>query len=313
MIKRCLLTVSLLASFACSPVSDDPTPGTGGSGGSAGGSGGSSGGRGGSTAGSGGSNAGTGGATGGSGGAAGGTGGAPGGSGGTGGATGGSGGATGGSGGSTGGSGGGTTDGGTPDSGGEGDAPPSTGTGPAAALHDQVIRVPCPNQTGMGASCSVATNVRAYDKPFMITGNPATTYKVKVKICAVYEGRPYTGCMTSPDSPRICINGTPGTGSFAPTYPSLGIKVADPMRTYYLNNGTDWPDDILKFDYTATIEVKGGTMINVISDGGNNGGVYTPYQKNRRHTCPNVPGMMGTTPYLGQFIHFQVVSTDPMN
>jgi hypothetical protein len=174
-----------------------------------------------------------------------------------------------------------------------------------------VVKVPCPTPGGMGGSCTVATDVRAYDKPIMIGGTAGTTYKVKLKICAVYEGRPYTGCMMSTDSPRICINGMPGTGGFAPTYPTLGIKV-DATKTYFLNAGTDYADKILKFDYTGTFEMKGGSTINIISDGGSNGGIYTPYQGGAKYTCPDVPGFTNGTPFLGQFIHFQVVSVDPM-
>jgi hypothetical protein len=186
-----------------------------------------------------------------------------------------------------------------------------SGGSPAAALDKLLIKVPCPAAT-TGGSCNIATNVRAYDKPFTIGGTPGTLYKVKLKICAVHEGRPYTMCTASPDSPRICINGMPGTGGFAPTYPTLALKVGDPARTYYLNSGNDYADKILKFDYTATFEMKGGTMVNFISDGGSNGGVYTAYQGGAKYTCPDAPAEL-VQPYAGQFVWVQVVSVDPMN
>jgi hypothetical protein len=185
------------------------------------------------------------------------------------------------------------------------------GSGPAAALHNQVISVACPANTGaMATSCSIADNVRMFDKMFTIGGDPNVTYRVRLKICAVFEARPYSGCMTSPDSTRICINGMPVTTGFAPTYPTLAVKVTEPARTYFINSGTDFSDDIKKLDYTATFEMKGGTTVNIQSNGGQGMNVYTAYQMNRRHTCPNPPGIT-TQPYLGQFVHFQVESVDP--
>jgi hypothetical protein len=294
--------------LACTPAPSDSGTNSGTGGSSSSNSGGSSGSGGNSSSGSGGSSSSTGGSPG-SGGSSSSTGGSSG-SGGSsseGGST-GSGGSASGSGGSSGGTGG----SGSTDAGGGGDTGGTPGGGsPAAALHNLVVSVPCPSPT-TGGSCTVATNIRAYDKPIMIGGTAGTTYKVKLKVCAVYEGRPYSNCMMSPDSPRICINGTPGTGGYAPTYPTLGIKV-DATKTYFLNAGNDYADKILKFDYTATFEMKGGSTINIISDGGNNGGIYTPFQGGAKYTCPDVPGQMAGMPFSGQFVHFQVVSVDPMN
>ena len=51
-------------------------------------------------------------------------------------------------------------------------------------------------------------------------------------------------------------------------------------------------------------------MVNLVSDGGSNGGVYTAFQGGAKYTCPDAPGL--TQPYAGQFAWIQVVSTDPM-
>jgi hypothetical protein len=142
-----------------------------------------------------------------------------------------------------------------------------------------------------------------------VGGAPVTLYKVKLRICAVYEGRPYLGCTAHPDSPRICVNGTPATGGFAPTYPTLGLAIG--ATTYYLNAGNDYADKVLKLDYTATFTIRGRDLVRFISDGGANGGIYTAYQGGANYTCPNVPGI--TQPFAGQFLHVQVVSTEPMN
>jgi hypothetical protein len=67
-------------------------------------------------------------------------------------------------------------------------------------------------------------------------------------------------------------------------------------------------DTIVKVDYMTTIDIKGGSMLNFISDGGSNGNIYTQRMK-ANLTCPDVPGVM--QPYSGQFMHFKVVSVDP--
>ena len=303
--KRWLLPLSFALCFACTPAETGGGGGTGGSNstGGSGGRGGSSG-TGGATGGTGGATGGTGGATGGSGGSTGGTGG----SGGSGGSTGGTGG-SGGSGGSTGGTGGSTggTDGGVkPEMGGGTEGGMSMG-GPAGVLDNYVLTVPCPAGM-MGGTCQIATNVRAFDKPLTFGGDPTKTYKVTIKLCGLYETRPYMGCSTMPQ-PRHCVNGTPGTGGFAATYPTLGLKVAEPMATHWLN-GMYQADTIVRIDYTTTIDIKGGSALNFISDGGNNGGVYTQRMKPAFMQCPDVPGIM--QPYSGQFMHFKVMSVTEM-
>jgi hypothetical protein len=177
-----------------------------------------------------------------------------------------------------------------------------------------VIAVPCGTQTGMAASCNVATEMRKWTKMFTIGGNPATTYKVKLHFCAVFEGRTYTGGMASAESARVYIGGMAANpNQYAATYPTLALKTADPMKTYYLNNAAsvgEYSDKIMKFDYSATFEMKGGSSVVFESDGGSNGGIYTAYQAGAKHMCPMPPGIM-TQPYLGQFVHMKVESTEP--
>ena len=180
--------------------------------------------------------------------------------------------------------------------------------GPAGGFHDLVMKVPCANATA--TQCGLPTNVRAFNKPIMIGGDPATTYKVKLKICAIFETRDYTACKPGSDNPRVCIDGTlVNTPSYKPTYPTLAIKVPDPARTYYLN--AMWQSDtIVKIEYSSTFEMKGGQTVNVISDGGNNDGIYTGRMK--MVSCPNVPASAGIMqPFAGQFVHFQVESVTP--
>ncbi|HXU83987.1 MAG TPA: hypothetical protein VN914_21480, partial [Polyangia bacterium] len=92
------------------------------------------------------------------------------------------------------------------------------------------------------------------------------------------------------------------------TYPAYSLVVGDPMRTYYLNQGFK-ADDLIKIDYSATFEVKGGTMLTLGTDGGSNNQIYTARWKNHNFMCPGVP--MITQPYWGQFIYVTVESVEP--
>jgi hypothetical protein len=303
------LSLSLAVCLACSPASDNNNGGSGGS--SSGGSGGATGGRGGSggsTGGStGGSSAGSGGSTAGSGGSGGSTGGAGGSTGGSG----GSGGSTGGSGGSTGGTGGGSGDAGKPEGGGMEMGGGGSAGGPAAALNF-VFDVPCPMGTVRAAgNCAVGGSgendplrVKTVTKTF--GGNPATTYTVKLKICAVSEQRSFTGCMTSmAGSNFVCMDGAIGGPA---TYPAVSMTVSEPMHKYYLNNGGT-RDDLRLMEYSATFEMKGGSTITFNTNGGSNSDVYTAKWRGHNYTCAGAPGIM--QPFEGQFFWFTVESVTP--
>jgi hypothetical protein len=290
--RLALISIGLFLAHACSSAPSRNTGNTGGEEDTSGGTGG------GKTGGSGGSK--TGGSSGG-----------------------GSSGSTGGSAGNTGGSaGGGSGDGGsgpaadagvdasvTKDSGSAG-----SGGSVAAALHDQVITVACPgNPTGTPMECSFPVAQHKFDKPFTLGGDPAVTYKVTLRFCAVFEGMRYAGCMMdNAATPKVCLGGTRSNGGNDADYPNLGLKIGDPARTYYLNREQSFLDKVFKFDYSATFEMKGGTTVNFFSDGGGNAGHYTAYGSGGPHTCmPMPPGIM-KQPFLGQFLHIQVMGTEPM-
>lgn len=296
MTKRLLLPLTFSLLFGCTPAAETGSDSTGGTPGSSGGSSGS-GGKGGSNAtGSGGSSpTGSGGSTPtGSGGAAGnGSGGS--GSGGSG---------TGGSG-----TGGGSGAGGSADAGGQAETGgPAPGGSPAAALDKFVFDVACPEGTVKPAgNCGVAdANARKKTKTVQFGGDPAKTYMVKLKVCAVSEQRSYTGCKAGADANFVCIDGTPNAGTM--TYPTYSMAVAEPMRTYFLNSG-GLRDDLAKMEYSATFEIKGGSMITFDTNGGSNPDVYTAKWKNHNYECPGAPGI--TQPFLGQFWYFTVESVTP--
>jgi hypothetical protein len=195
---------------------------------------------------------------------------------------------------------------------GAGGAGGMTAGGVAGALHDQVFAVPCPAE-GTAGSCNIT--MRKFAKMFTLGGDPATTYKVKLKVCAVFEGRSYMGGMALAEAmSHVYVGGMPANpNQFAVTYPVVSMKVGAPMQTYYMNSATlqEYADKIMLFDYTATFDMKGGTTVLFESDGGSNGGTYTAYQAGKNAMCPMPPGIT-RQPYSGQFMHVQVVSTEPM-
>jgi hypothetical protein len=286
------LSVALVAS--CTSEDDKSPGGTGGASGK-GGSGGS--GSGGSTPGSGGSAVGTGG-TGTGGGTGGGSGGAP----GTGGS--GTGGAPAGSGGAKGDAGGGSETGSTSDM-------ASSAGGPAAALNF-VFDVPCPPATVRPAgNCNWGMNgddpARKKSVALQFGGDPTKTYAVKLKVCAVSEQRSYTGCMAGgAGSNFVCMDGNIGGPA---TYPAVSMVVAEPMHTYYLNNG-GLRDNLAKMEYSATFQIKGGTMVTIATNGGGNPDVYTATWRSQTLQCAGAPGIM--QPFPGQFFWFTVESATEM-
>jgi hypothetical protein len=184
--------------------------------------------------------------------------------------------------------------------------------GVASALHDQVITVPCPgNPTGKAPECSFPAAKHRFDKPFTLGGDPAVTYKVTLRFCAVFEGMRYSGCTKDdPKAPKVCLGGARASQGYDADYPTLGLKIGAPARTYYLNREQTFQDQVFKFDYAATFEMKGGTTVHFFSDGGGNDGHYTAYGDGGPHSCtPSPPGIK--QPYLGQFLHIQVLDTQP--
>jgi hypothetical protein len=180
------------------------------------------------------------------------------------------------------------------------------GGGPAAALNGFLFQIPCPLATA-GGNCNVPIAMRAKMTTLSFGGDPNVTYKVTLHFCGPIEMRPYSGC-TAMQAMYMCVDGVAATAGFNATYPTYGIRVANPAKTYYLNN-RDLKDDLMKIDYSATIEVKGGSEVTYLTDGGSNDGIYTSKLMNHNFTCPGVPGI--PQPFAGQFIYTTVESVTP--
>jgi hypothetical protein len=190
-----------------------------------------------------------------------------------------------------------------------GDTGPMAG-GPAGAL-SFMFDVPCPAGTVRAAgNCSVGASgendpMRVKTVMKMMGGDPATTYMVRLKICAVSEQRSFTGCMGNAGSPFVCQDGQIGGPA---TYPAVSMTVAEPMHLYYLNNGGT-RDDLRMMEYSATFPMKGGTSVTFKTNGGSNSDVYTAKWRGHNYTCAGAPGIM--QPFEGQFFWFQVESVTP--
>ncbi|MEA2699967.1 MAG: hypothetical protein QOI66_4238, partial [Myxococcales bacterium] len=178
--------------------------------------------------------------------------------------------------------------------------------GPAAALDKFLFSIPCPTATTAG-SCNIPDAMRAKMTTLTFGGDPSVTYKVALHFCGPVEARPYMGC-SSVQSVYMCVDGTALTTGFNPTYPKYEIRVASPAHSYFLNN-RDLKDDLMKIDYSATIDIKGGSSITYVSDGGTNLEAFTSTIMNHNYMCPGVPGI--TQPFAGQFIYTTDESVTP--
>lgn len=184
---------------------------------------------------------------------------------------------------------------------------------PAAALDNQVLTVPCPGTPNNGEECTFPQPQHKASKAFQLGGDPNTVYKVTLKFCGVWEGMKYASCKTpDPTAPNVCIGGLRSNDGNDADYPTLALAVKEPARTYYLNKETDILDRVFKFQYSASFEMKGGTTVDLVTDGGGNDGHYTARGPGGAHTCDTAPPGI-TQPYFGQFWHVQVVSAVPAN
>jgi hypothetical protein len=83
------------------------------------------------------------------------------------------------------------------------------------------------------------------------------------------------------------------------------MDVSAPQHAYYLNN-RGLNDDLFMIDYSATIQIQGGSTItfSTTSMGAN---MYTAIRHN--FVCPGVPSIM--QPFAGQFVYVTVESITP--
>ena len=94
---------------------------------------------------------------------------------------------------------------------------------------------------------------------------------------------------------------------FVDTYPTYEMKVSAPAHSYFVNS-RDLRDTLMKIDYTATIDIRGGASI-TFSTTSREQITFTSRKLDPPVTCPDVPGL--TQPFNGQFIHVTVLAADP--
>lgn len=184
-------------------------------------------------------------------------------------------------------------------------APPAPGS-PGEILHNFVFEVRCP-EGATGASCDVPDAERNKETdPILFGGDPAVTYRVRLRICGAVEGREYSGCQAAMAGGLFCPGGSlASTDALSDTYPSYEMKVSAPARSYFLNSRRA-RDSALRIEYSAELDIQGGASIGFATAS------RTPATATARsgpHLCPDVPGI--EQPFAGQFIHFQVESVTP--
>jgi hypothetical protein len=185
---------------------------------------------------------------------------------------------------------------------------------PGQALHNYVFSVECPTP-GTGGECNVPDARRLKTSaPLSFGGDPATTYKVRLHFCGPVEGRKYAGCARGPymNDSLLCVDGTPvpmgGGDNYVDTYPTYELKVSAPAHSYFVNS-RDLRDTLMKIDYSADLEIRGGATL-TFSTTSREQVTFTSRKIAPPVTCPAVPGL--TQPFNGQFVHVTVMAVDPL-
>jgi hypothetical protein len=189
------------------------------------------------------------------------------------------------------------------------DATAADATPAAGNLNDFVFSVECP--PGTSGECNIPDARRLKTSPpLQFGGDPGTTYRVRLHFCGPVEGRKYASCTKGPftNDSLFCMDGTPvpmsGGDAFVDTYPTYEMKVSAPAHSYFVNS-RDLRDTLMKIDYSADLEIRGGATI-TFSTTSRGEITFTSRKLTPAITCPGVPGI--TQPFNGQFIHVTVQS-----
>jgi hypothetical protein len=181
------------------------------------------------------------------------------------------------------------------------------------SLDGLVFSVECPMRTTDG-QCNIpdATRIKT-SAPVQLGGDPGVTYHVRLHFCGPVEGRKYAGCArtTFTNDGLLCMDGTPvamsASDQYVDTYPTYELKVSAPAHSYFVNS-RDLRDTLMKIDYSADLEVRGGASL-TFSTTSRGEITFTSRQLQPPITCPGVPGLQ--QPFDGQFIHVTVESAVP--
>lgn len=163
--------------------------------------------------------------------------------------------------------------------------------------------MPCvPPDTGSSSICPCNNPSDQYKT---IVGDPAVLYNVTLRFRGFIEPKQYIG--GSNDGVWFQTGGIPDP--FDPGgYNIYAIETADPPQIYYLNRANATfvgPPYAYAIDYTATIQVRGGSVITVHADS-------VDGQQISNHTGVVVSGVApDPEAYNGQFIQVDVISVTP--
>ncbi len=183
----------------------------------------------------------------------------------------------------------------------------------ASDLHELFIDAACSSDTtgplGNGDTCGHLNDAWSIEKKVTFGGEPGTNYLVTLRVRGIWEptdidggDAPYMGVpfMVGGD-----VKGGSGMSSDAINYQQYFIRVASPMQTYWLNNHDYLAHDIHKVDYEATIEVEGGSEIDVVMNDGNERQIAN-WTKDIFDDMPPYD----QSPTLGQLLQLEVIKVE---
>jgi len=189
---------------------------------------------------------------------------------------------------------------------------------------------PCTNPSG-GPAASYAGS-HSWNEQVTLGGTAGVTYRVRVKIQGVVEGKTYTGGMDASSTATLPANGlyTGGVANNSSNqYNIYFIRTDNPPQHYYLNSigaGTDTRirHSTFPMDYEFEFPVVGGSTVCLVSADPNNSAIKNCDEPDDGSNCTGsntvtvanlaAPTLMdiSSQPYNGQFVGVTVVSTTRM-
>ena len=204
-----------------------------------------------------------------------------------------------------------------------------------AALHGYQLLDPCDLtsykvEASPAAVCPQLNSVKNQHVSRQVAGDPNVTYNVTLRVRGIMEGYWYEGGSLDAVSKAFYTGGKPTVGGFssacknkaselpfqlpsevAPTdgcfngFNMFAMTVSEPKQHFYLNytaqkDGDRPPHAVYQQDYTVTLPLKGQAKLDFYIVGSD------------EHQCYNhdkvIEGVtLAATPYIGQFVQFDVI------
>jgi hypothetical protein len=136
-----------------------------------------------------------------------------------------------------------------------------------------------------------------------LRGSQDQHYLVELRFRGVVEEKSYTG--GSNDGAHWQIGGAPERDP----YNVYSLRISDPPQMFYLNRGRSFRSECLQIDYTKSIEMRGGTSVELIAESIDNQEIVNRDSDGRAIVVSGVPP--DPKVFDGQFIQMDVLSVRP--